>query len=158
MTSFLKTDSTNSDFQQLVRLLDADLKFRDGDDHDFYAQFNKIIQINNVIVCYIDDYAVGCGAFKAFDGDAVEIKRMFVRPEFRGRGLGLEILRALEIWAAESGYSSCVLETGKKQPEAIQLYQKAGYGIIPNYGQYMGVENSVCMRKLLTAKKQGTTL
>jgi len=158
MTSFLKTDSANNDFQQLVQLLDADLKFRDGDDHSFYAQFNKIIQIKNVIVCYIDDYAVGCGAFKSFDDDAVEIKRMFVRPEFRGRGLGLEILRALEIWAAESGYSSCVLETGKKQPEAIQLYQKAGYGIIPNYGQYMGIENSVCMRKLLTATKQGTTI
>jgi putative acetyltransferase len=158
MTSFLKTDSANNDFQQLVELLDADLKFRDGDDHSFYAQFNKIIQIKNVIVCYIDDYAVGCGAFKPFDEDAVEIKRMFVRPEFRGRGLGMEILRALEIWAAESGYSFCVLETGKKQPEAIQLYQKAGYGIIPNYGQYMGIENSVCMRKLLTTTKQGTTI
>ena len=158
MTSFLKTDSTSSDFQQLVQLLDADLKFRDGDDHSFYAQFNKITHIKNVIVCYIDDYAVGCGAFKAFDDDAVEIKRMFVRPEFRGRGLGMEILRALEIWAAESGYSSCVLETGKKQPEAIQLYQKAGYGIIPNYGQYMGIENSVCMRKLLITTRQGTTI
>ena len=157
MTSFLKTDSTNKDFQQLVQLLDADLKFRDGDEHTFYAQFNKIVQIKNVIICYIDDYAVGCGAFKIFDEDSVEIKRMFVRPEFRGRGLGLEILRALELWAAESGYSACVLETGKKQPEAIQLYQKAGYGIIPNYGQYMGIENSVCMRKLLTTTKQGTT-
>ena len=157
MTSFLKTDSTNKDFQQLVQLLDADLKFRDGDEHTFYAQFNKIVQIKNVIICYIDDYAVGCGAFKIFDEDSVEIKRMFVRPEFRGRGLGLEILRALELWAAESGYSACVLETGKKQPEAIQLYQKAGCGIIPNYRQYMGIENSVCMRKLLTTTKQGTT-
>ena len=147
MTSFLKTDSTNKDFQQLVQLLDADLKFRDGDEHTFYAQFNKIVQIKNVIICYIDDYAVGCGAFKIFDEDSVEIKRMFVRPEFRGRGLGLEILRALELWAAESGYSACVLETGKKQPEAIQLYQKAGYGIIPNYGQYAGVATSICMKK-----------
>ncbi|HSB93213.1 MAG TPA: GNAT family N-acetyltransferase [Flavitalea sp.] len=156
MTSFLKTDSTNTDFQQLVQLLDADLKFRDGDEHTFYAQFNKIVQVKNVIVCYIDDYAVGCGAFKPFDEDAVEIKRMFVRPEFRGRGLGLEILRALELWAAESGYPACVLETGKKQPEAIQLYQKAGYAIIPNYGQYAGIENSVCMRKIFTSTKQET--
>jgi putative acetyltransferase len=156
MTSFLKTDSSNKDFQQLVELLDADLKFRDGDDHTFYAQFNKIVQIKNVIVCYIDDYAVGCGAFKSFDESTVEIKRMFVRPEFRGRGLGLEILRALELWAEESGWSACVLETGKKQPEAIQLYQKAGYGIIPNYGQYAGIENSVCMRKLLSSTKQET--
>jgi GNAT superfamily N-acetyltransferase len=149
MTSFLKTDSDNNDFQQLVHLLDADLKFRDGDDHTFYAQFNKIIDIKNVIVCYVDDYAVGCGAFKPFDESAVEIKRMFVRPEFRGKGLGLEILRALELWAAECGYPACVLETGKRQAEAIQLYQKAGYGIIPNYGQYSGIVNSVCMRKSL---------
>jgi putative acetyltransferase len=154
MTSFLKTDSSNKDFQQLVDLLDADLKFRDGDDHSFYAQFNKIVQIKNVIVCYNDDYPVGCGAFKAFDESAVEIKRMFVRPEFRGRGLGLEILRALELWAAESGWHACVLETGKKQPEAIQLYQKAGYGIIPNYGQYAGIANSVCMRKALYLTNQ----
>src|SRR6478735_6954433 len=158
MTSFLKTDSNNSDFQQLVHLLDADLKFRDGDDNTFYAQFNKIVDIQNVIVCYIDDYAVGCGAFKLFDESAVEIKRMFVRPEFRGRSLGLEILRALELWAAELGYPACVLETGKRQSEAIQLYQKAGYGIIPNYGQYSGIENSVCMRKTLQLTKKETSI
>jgi GNAT superfamily N-acetyltransferase len=54
----------------------------------------------------------------------------------------------LELWAAELGYTAYVLETGRKQPEAIRIYQKAGYTVIPNYGQYKNVENSVCMTKL----------
>ncbi len=74
---------------------------------------------------------------------------MFVLPEYRGHGIGLNILKELELWAAEECYAACILETGKKQPEAIYLYQKAGYSIIPNYGQYENVENSVCMMKHL---------
>jgi len=147
MTIFSRTNSDNSDFHTLVVMLDKDLAIRDGDEHAFYAQFNKIQNIQHVVVCYVDDKPVGCGAFKAYNEHSVEIKRMFVLPEYRGHGVGLNILRELELWAMESGYTSCVLETGKKQPEAIKLYQKAGYGIIRNYGQYEQVENSVCMMK-----------
>lgn len=149
MTHFLRTDSDNPDFQSLVFLLDADLRKRDGDEHAFYAQFNKIATIRNAIVCYVDDKAIGCGAFKQYDGLKVEIKRMFVLPEYRGHGLALKILNELELWATELNYHEFVLETGKKQPEAIRLYQKAGYTTIPNYGQYEGIENSVCMLKTL---------
>jgi putative acetyltransferase len=149
MTHFLRTDSDNPDFQSLVFLLDADLRIRDGDEHAFYAQFNKIATIRNAIVCYVDDKAIGCGAFKQYDGLKVEIKRMFVLPEYRGHGLALKILNELELWATELNYHEFVLETGKKQPEAIRLYQKAGYTTIPNYGQYEGIENSVCMLKTL---------
>ena len=70
-------------------------------------------------------------------------------PAQRGQGLASQILQELEQWAAESNYSSCVLETGKKQPEAIALYSKSGYAVIPNFGQYAGVENSVCFEKNL---------
>jgi putative acetyltransferase len=147
MTTFQRTDSDNSDFQELVMLLDADLQIRDGAEHGFYAQFNKIANIRNVVVCYIDHQPVGCGAFKEYDQNSVEIKRMFVRPEYRNQGLGLAILKELEKWAAESNFSAAILETGKKQPEAITLYQKAGYRIIKNFGQYEHVENSVCMTK-----------
>ncbi len=55
-------------------------------------------------------------------------------------------------WASELGYTSCVLETGKRQPEAIALYTKNGYKIIPNYEQYEGVENSVCFRKIISKR------
>lgn len=147
MTHFIRTDSDNSDFKSLVVLLDADLRERDGDEHAFYAQFNKIATIRNAIVCYVDDKAIGCGAFKEYDLLKVEIKRMFVLPDYRGHGIALKILNELELWAAELNYREYVLETGKKQPEAIRLYQKAGYSIIQNYGQYQGVENSVCMMK-----------
>ncbi|MBK6964973.1 MAG: GNAT family N-acetyltransferase [Bacteroidales bacterium] len=147
MTTFQRTDSDSSDFQELVMLLDADLQIRDGAEHGFYAQFNKIANIRNVVVCYIDHQPVGCGAFKEYDQKSVEIKRMFVRPEYRNQGLGLAILKELEKWAAESNFSAAILETGKKQPEAITLYQKAGYRIIKNFGQYEHVENSVCMTR-----------
>ena len=123
MTHFIRTDSDNIHFQNLVILLDADLKEKDGDEHAFYAQFNKIASIRNAIVCYMNDKAIGCGAFREYDELKVEIKRMFVLPEYRGHGIALKILNELELWAAELGYREYVLETGKKQPEAIRLYQ-----------------------------------
>jgi putative acetyltransferase len=147
MISFIRTSSDNKDFQALVTLLDADLKIRDGDDHSFYNQFNKIEGIRNVVLCYYDGKPAGCGAFKEYDKKTVEIKRMFVAPEYRGKGIAITILKELEFWAMELNYSSCILETGKNQPEAISLYQKTDYVIISNYGQYENVENSVCMRK-----------
>jgi putative acetyltransferase len=147
MTTFNRTSSGNADFQALVTLLDEDLAIRDGDEHAFYNQFNKIDNIRNAVVCYLDKKPVGCGAFREYGPGKAEIKRMFVLPGYRGRGIGLNILQELELWALELNYRECVLETGKKQPEAIGLYQKAGYRIIPGYGQYKNVENSVCMTK-----------
>lgn len=147
MLTFSRTDSNNKDFRELVSLLDKDLLIRDGDEHAFYAQFNKTDSIKNVIVCYENEKAVGIGSFKSHQPQVAEIKRMFVRPENRGNGIAFEILQRLEEWAAEEGYSECVLETGKKQPEAIHLYHKAGYKDIRNYGVYENVHNSVCMSK-----------
>jgi putative acetyltransferase len=72
---------------------------------------------------------------------------MFVTFKSRGKGIATIVLQALEIWAKELEYEACVLETGKKQPEAISLYLKNGYIIIPNYGQYENIENSVCIKK-----------
>ena len=152
LITLIRTDSNNADFRTLVALLDQDLAIRDGDDHAFYAQFNKVDAIKEVIVAYQDGTAVGCGAIKPFSATAAEVKRMFVHPDYRKQGIAAKVLNTLENWAAELGFSSCVLETGKKQPEAIALYQKVGYHITPNYGQYIGVDNSVCMAKPLTAK------
>lgn len=147
MTTFNRTTSDNEDFRNLVIFLDADLKIRDGDEHAFYDQFNKIDLIKNAIVCYNNKIPIGCGAFKEYDDQKAEIKRMYVLPEYRGKGIGLKILNELELWATELNFEECILETGKKQPEAISLYQKAGYEITKNYGQYENVENSVCMKK-----------
>ncbi|MFZ1683874.1 MAG: GNAT family N-acetyltransferase [Candidatus Zixiibacteriota bacterium] len=147
--TIVRTDSGNTDFRGLVVLLDQDLKIRDGDEHAFYATYNKIDYLKQVVVAYLNGVAVGCGAIKEFSSGVGEIKRMFVLPEYRGKGIAGKVLGELEKWGAEMGYSSCVLETGKKQPEAIRLYTKSGYSIIPNYGQYQGMENSVCMEKRL---------
>ena len=145
--TLIRTTSTDKDFVALVALLDEDLAIRDGAEHSFYAQFNKVTNIRNVVVCYDADKPIGCGAFKEYDPATVEVKRMFVLPAYRGKGIGLMVLNELEKWAAELNYTACILETGKKQPEAIRLYQKAGYAVIKNYGQYEHVANSVCMKK-----------
>lgn len=147
-----RTDSDDPAFRELVVLLDRDLRERDGEEHSFYAQFNKIDMIRNAVVAYLDGEAVGCGAFKEYQPGphgSVEIKRMFVKPEQRGKRIAVNILSELEKWASELGYGEFVLETGKKQPEAIRLYERNGYQLIPNYGQYAGVENSVCMKKTI---------
>lgn len=149
MSILKRTNSDDIDFINLVALLDQDLKIRDGEEHTFYNQFNKIDKIKHVIVFYDNDIAVGCGAFREKEKDTVEIKRMYVHPDHRKKGIASQVLTALELWAAEINYPYTVLETGKKQPEAIALYQKSGYEIIPNYPPYENVENSVCMKKTL---------
>ena len=125
-----------------------ELRVRDREEHTFYAQFNKIDSLREVVVAYADNIAVGCGAIKAYSDKTAEVKRMFVRTENRGRGVAGKILQELEIWAKELSFDECILETGFKQPEAIAFYKKSGYQVIPNYGQYVGVENSVCMIKV----------
>ncbi|MFN8398050.1 MAG: GNAT family N-acetyltransferase [Bacteroidia bacterium] len=145
--TLIRTDSENEGFRSLVVLLDRELAIRDGDDHAFFAQFNKIQNIRNVVVAVLDGVPVGCGAFKEYEPGVMEVKRMFVQPEIRGKGIAGKILRELEEWMMELGYKRWILETGEKQPEAIRLYSKSGYTRIPNYGQYADVATSVCFEK-----------
>lgn len=144
-----RTNSDDIDFINLVVLLDQDLAIRDGEDHAFYNQFNKTDKIKHTIVYYENDVPVGCGAFREKETDKTEIKRMYVRPDHRKKGIASAILKELEIWAKEVGYTYTILETGKNQPEAINLYQKLNYTIIPNYPPYEEMDNSVCMKKTL---------
>jgi putative acetyltransferase len=152
MIQLQRTNAANLHFTELVKLLDADLAIRDGEAHAFYAQFNKTAMLNHVIVAYEDTLAVGCGAIRELTPTAMEVKRMYTRPEHRGRGIAAQILAELEKWAAELAYKKCMLETGKNQPEAIAMYTNKGYRIIPNYGQYQTIENSVCFEKVLDIK------
>jgi putative acetyltransferase len=143
----IRTNSTNKDFVALVKELDKYLAITDGDDHDFYDQFNKIDAINYVIVAYLDGKPVGCGAIKKYNDSVMEIKRMFTIEETRGKGVASVILAELEKWAKELSYKKCILETGIRQVEAIGLYKKNNYKVIENYGQYTGVKDSVCFEK-----------
>ena len=147
MIRIIRTDSDNPDFIKLVTRLDSDLAERDGNDHSFYAQYNKIDKIKYVVVAYEDGRPVGCGAIKEYEPNTMEIKRMYTSPESRGKGIATQVLTELEKWATELSFEKCVLETGKRQPEAIGLYKKNGYKLIPNYGQYAEIENSLCFEK-----------
>ncbi len=147
MIKTIRTNSDNKHFIELVKLLDADLEKRDGNDHLFYAQFNKVDKIKQAVVAYENDKPIGCGAMKEYTPNTMEVKRMYTSPEARGKGIATKVLCELENWATELAYKKCVLETGKKQPEAIELYKKNGYKYIANYGQYANIDNSVCFEK-----------
>ena len=146
-TGIIRTDSNNRDFIQLVKELDMELAVTDGEDHAFYDQFNKLDNIKYVVVLFEKGKPVACGAIKEYAAGIMEIKRMYVRQKSRGRGYASEILKELEKWASELSCERCILETGINQPEAIALYKKNSYAIIPNYGQYEGVEKSFCFGK-----------
>jgi GNAT superfamily N-acetyltransferase len=137
------------DFSSLVALLDQYLAEKDGREHDFYNQYNGISDIKYAVVIYSEGKPIACGAIKEFAPEEMEIKRMFTHPSGRGKGFAGKVISELENWGKELGARRFVLETGKKQIEAIKLYEKSGFLRIPNYGQYIGIENSVCFEKVI---------
>jgi GNAT superfamily N-acetyltransferase len=149
MITFKRTDSSNTDFQTLIVELDRYLAIMDGDEHAFYAQYNKSDGLKYVVLAYDGETPVGCGALKTYSENVMEVKRMYVDPRARGQGVAASILEELENWAVQLSHTDCVLETGVKQLAAIRLYQKSGYKMTPNYGQYQGLENSLCFAKAL---------
>jgi putative acetyltransferase len=149
MAEIIRTNSDNPHFRELVVMLDGDLTLRYGELQKHYAQFNHINFLTTVVLAFENGIPAGCGCFRPFAPDTIEVKRMFVRPEFRGKGMSRLILAELEKWAAELGYIKSVLETGNQQVEAIHLYHNFGYTEIPNYGNYEGTETSICMSKKL---------
>jgi putative acetyltransferase len=149
MIKTVRTNSENIDFVELVARLDKLLTDLDGRDHDFYNQYNKIDKIKHVVVAYSGEIPVACGAIKEFDRKTMEVKRMFTVESHRGKGLAKQVLTELENWALELGYSKCILETGLRLPDAMRLYKRNGYHQIPNYGQYVEMENSICFEKKL---------
>jgi putative acetyltransferase len=146
---FIRTTSENSDFRNLINALDEDLYQRNGEAQLQYRQYNQVDLINHVVVVYSEGKPVGCGCYKRFDEQTVEMKRMFVLSEMRGKQLAARMLQELEKWAVEEGNTAAVLETGHRQVEAVRLYQIAGYLLTENYGQYVGMEDSICFRKEL---------
>lgn len=149
MLAFTRTNGSDAAFCSLTRALDEDLRARYGAQMDFFGQFNHSLDITTALVVRLDGEPAGCGCFKPFSEDTVEIKRMFVPAEFRGRRIARAILAELEGWARELGYRSAVVETGILQPEAIRLYEAAGYVRFPNYPPYENVKESCCFQKSL---------
>ena len=152
MIRLKRTSTKDRDFRNLIVELDTDLQSRYKDVKYQYNANTDVDHLNTAVIAYIQDIAVGCGCFKEIGENTVEIKRMFVNPYFRGFGVASSIIEELLIWAKQLYYAEAVLETGKKQPESIKLYAKHGFTIIDNFGPYVGMEESVCMRMHLTNK------
>jgi putative acetyltransferase len=144
-----RTERDDPRFISLVAELDADLWKRYPSTQGGYSAGNAIAAGASVVICLEAGAALGCGCFRELGDGSVELKRMYVKPESRGRGIASSVLRELESWAAEKGALRMVLETGLGQPEAIGLYEKSGYARIENYGDYAGNAESVCMAKSL---------
>ena len=149
MFEITRCAGTDPAFVALVTKLDAELGERYGAQMDFFGVFNKSSDIETALVVRVDGEPAGCGCFKPFAEGTVEIKRMFVLQSMRKMGIAQAILRALEDWAREKGNTAAVVETGVLQPEAIRLYERAGYARTENYEPYIGVKESVCFRKAL---------
>ena len=145
-----RTTSNDSDFQLLIKQLDNELWNELQEDQAQYDQYNKVPDLNTVVLVYLNDEPAASGCFKKYNADTVEVKRMFVVKEYRGKGLSKTILSELEQWAIEEGFKYAILETSIHFIPATTLYKKSGYKIIPNYDQYEGLEESVCMKKDLT--------
>lgn len=147
MLNIIRTNPKDPIFKKLVKDLDKFLAVTDGDDHAFYDQYNQLDDIKHALIVYYNDQPIGCGAIKQYDEHSYEVKRMYIEESCRGNGYAGALLLELEGWAKELGAMMCLLETGIRQTSAIQLYKKSGYKRIDNYGQYKGVDDSVCFTK-----------
>jgi GNAT superfamily N-acetyltransferase len=142
-----RTTTEDPHFQYLITCLDNELWNELKEDQATYDPHNKVPSIPTAVLVYHNDEVVASGCFKPFNENTVEIKRMFVQKDHRGKGVSKKVLAALEEWAIEKGYKYAVLETSIRFTTACRLYQSNGYDIIPNYGPYIDLEESVCMRK-----------
>jgi GNAT superfamily N-acetyltransferase len=152
MITLRRCTSDDAVFRALVAELDAELWRRYGELQATFVPHNKIDALDTVLVAAEGDRPVGCGCFKPFDEATVELKRMYVASDARGRGIAAQLLAGLEAWAHERGAATMILETGPNQPEAVALYEKAGYTRIARFGPYVQMPTSICMAKPLSRR------
>jgi len=149
MITFTRTIFSNPDFRNFIVALDNEYVVR----YPFMAgisnPFNIMDERARVMLAYDNEMPVACGAFRPVDEKTIEVKRMYTLPQSRNQGIGKRVLRELENWAREQGYSVSILETGINQPEAIAAYEKSGYVRIPKFPPYVNVNESICMQKSL---------
>lgn len=151
-TTLMRVDAKHPGLLALIAELDADLRARYGALQDEYAPYNGLGDLPTCLVLHDPTGYVACGCIRPIDATTIELKRMYVRPDRRGRGFAGEIIRGLETWAQELGYATLLLETGDRQPEAVALYEKHGFTRIAPFGPYADLPaTSICMAKSLRA-------
>ena len=147
MVNIIRTKADNEVFHELIKELDKDLHGNNYEAQNQYDSLNKIPIDAHVVLCFDDYRAIGCGCIKVIDYEVVEVKRMYIKKDERGKGLSKLIIKELEKWANEIGMKKMILETGIKQIEAIGLYKGMGFSEIEKYGEYKGMTTSICMGK-----------
>ena len=145
------TDGKNVDFIALCALLDSDLNEMVGGktQREQYNRYNQLDDIRDVVLIYEGRETAGCGSFKHYAEGIAEIKRVFVRQEFRGRGFSRILMKELEEKARRAGYGKLYLETGRALETARGLYNSIGFVKRENYGPYRDMVESICMEKAL---------
>ena len=145
------TNGQDGDFIQLCHALDRFLNELVGGEENRaqYIPYNALDDIHDVLVAYENDIPIGCASFKRYDDGSAEVKRVFVQEEYRCKGIGQMLMESLEQLAKDKGYSCLILESGEPLAAAMRLYRSLGYKVIPNYGQYVNMSDSVCMEKVL---------
>lgn len=148
---FVHTDGGNSAFISLCHALDDFLNQLVGgaENRAEYVPYNALDDIHDAIVIYNGDCPIGCAGFKKYDDTCAEVKRVFIRQDYRGLGISHRLMTLLEAAAKEQGYRYFILESGEPLIAAMALYRKIGYEVIPNYGPYKDMPESICMKKAL---------
>ncbi len=149
MIRLLRTTSKHPAFTDLIVALDKEFLIRYPDNQQDFTTYNRIEAEARVVLAFESELVVGCGCFRTHTNSMIEIKRMYVVPNYRNQGIGKKILLQLEQWAVEQGFTKAILETGIHQPEAQAAYRQSGYQVIPNFPPYEAVALSICMEKHL---------
>ena len=144
----IESNTADPLFLQLEKLLDEELHREFPGEMGQYTRHNKFNTPIKTILIFEKDIPIACGAIKEL-GDHIEIKRMFVHPSQRGKGISKLMISELKKLGKKLGYEYAILETGIKLNKAVSLYQSSGYQSIPNYGPYTHLESSICMKKEL---------
>lgn len=146
---FIYTDGSDHRFNTLCRELDDYLNFIVGGEkqRSQYIQYNTTDDIHDVILAMEDGELAGAGSFKRYDDSSAEIKRVFIRENYRQKHIAADIMEKLEKEAKEKGFKRLILETGEPLAAAMNLYEKTGFRIVENYGQYKDMKSSICMAK-----------
>lgn len=117
-----------------------------------YAAYHNLVDMHSAYVAYVNDVAIGCACWKLRNDNLPEVKRMYVKSEYRGTNVSSQLLEKIETEIIEVGFNIAVLETGSDMTQAIRFYEKQGYKIIPNFAEFIGDSLCVCLKKDLTKK------
>jgi putative acetyltransferase len=150
MLTVKRTNGNDTDLKELIMQLDKFLWSVYNEGMEYFGRFNYVDEDHRAIVVYNNTVPVGCGCLREIDSETTEVKRMFVLSSERKQGVAGLVLDELEKWAKELEYKKVILETGDRLTAAIHLYQKHQYKITDNYGPYVGIKESICMKKIIS--------